>query len=194
MQEDKQIVNVHSSAIHIENKVGLKARLAWFYLLYKSFPFLNSQSYFTVTIGELKKAIGYTSKNNNGLKDSLRELSRTEIEWDIFGKDGHEWGITHLLSDCRIKTDSNIILYEYSSSIKEKLNNPEMYVKINLLVSKNFKSKHSLAIYCLALDYLFIKNNYGEKNFSLEEIISGVCLVKLNVLSPKIGCPNRSLT
>jgi hypothetical protein len=45
-----------------------------------------------------------------------------------------------------------------------------MYVKINLLVSKNFKSKHSLSLYCLALDYLYIKNNFGEKNISLEEM------------------------
>jgi uncharacterized protein YqfB (UPF0267 family) len=170
MKEDTKLVNVHSSAIHIENKVGLKSRLAWFYMLYKAYPVLNSQNAFTITIGDLKKAIGYTSKNNSALKTSLEELARTEIQWNLFGKDGHEWGISHLLSECRIKTDSNIIYYEYSSFVKEKLSNPEMYVKINLLVSKNFKSKHSLSLYCLALDYLYIKNNFGEKNISLEDM------------------------
>ena len=132
MKEDTKLVNVHSSAIHIENKVGLKSRLAWFYMLYKAYPVLNSQNAFTITIGDLKKAIGYTSKNNSALKTSLEELARTEIQWNLFGKDGHEWGISHLLSECRIKTDSNIIYYEYSSFVKEKLSNPEMYVKINL--------------------------------------------------------------
>lgn len=170
MEEENKIVNVHSSAIHIENKVSLKSRLAWFYMLYKAYPVLNIQSSFNITIGELKKAIGYTSKNNKGLKTSLEELARAEIQWNIFNKDGHEWGISHLLSECRIKTDSNVIYYEYSSFVKEKLSNPEMYVKINLLVSKNFKSKHSLSLYCLALDYLYIKNNYGEKNISIEDI------------------------
>lgn len=169
-EDDAKLINVHSSAIHIENKVGLKARLAWFYMLYKAFPVLNSQNSFEISIGDLKKAIGYTSKNNGALKSSLTELARTEIQWNIFNKDGHEWGISHLLSECRIKTDSNIIYYEYSSFVKEKLSNPEMYVKINLLVSKTFKSKHSLSLYCLALDYLFIKNNYGEKNISLEDM------------------------
>jgi hypothetical protein len=27
---------------------------------------------------------------------SLEELARTEIQWNLFGKDGHEWGISHL--------------------------------------------------------------------------------------------------
>lgn len=170
MRENNNLVNVHSSAIHIENKVGLKSRLAWFYMLYKAFPVLKDQNSFTITIGELKKAIGYTSTNNQHLKEVVEELARTEIQWNLFGKDGHEWGISHLLSQCIIKTDSNIIYYEYSSFVKEKLSNPEMYVKINLLVSKNFKSKHTLSLYCLALDYLYIKNNYGEKTLTLEEM------------------------
>ena len=171
MRDDNQIINVHSAAIHIENKVGLKARLAWYYMFYKAFPNLKDKNSFTITIGELKKAIGYTSKNNKALKDSLSELSRAEIEWNIFGKDSNfEWGITHLLSECRIKTESNIIYYEYSSFVKERLRDPEMYAKINLLISKEFKSKHSLSLYCLALDYLFIKNNYGEKTIAIEDL------------------------
>ena len=171
MDTENKIVKIHSAAIHVENKVGLKARLSWYYMFYKAFPKIKEQNNFTITIGELKKAIGYTSKNNNSLKEALSELARTEVQWNIFGKDNnYEWGITHLLSECRIRTDSNHIYYEYSSFVRDKLKDPEMYAKINLLISKNFKSKHSLAIYCLALDYLFIKNNYGEKNISLDEI------------------------
>ena len=45
-----------------------------------------------------------------------------------------------------------------------------MYAKINLLISRSFKSKHSLSIYCLSLDYLQIKNNYGEKTLSIGQI------------------------
>jgi hypothetical protein len=56
MKEDTKLVNVHSSAIHIENKVGLKSRLAWFYMLYKAYPVLNSQNAFNYYNRRAKKS------------------------------------------------------------------------------------------------------------------------------------------
>jgi hypothetical protein len=169
-ENELQAVNVHSSAIHIENKVGLKSRLAWFYMLFKAFPTLKTENKFTVTIGELKQAIGYTSKNNKIFKELLSELTSVKVEWNIFNKTGEVWEVNTLLAGLRVQFGTNLIEYAYSPFLTERLVDPEMYVKINLLISKRFKSKHSLSIYCLALDYLYIKNNFGIKNFTLEEM------------------------
>jgi len=166
-----QILNVHSGAIHIENKVKLLSRQAWFYMLYKAFPYLQTQTTFKIYLTDLKKAINYQSKNNKYLKEALKELAKTFVEWNIFEKDkGEVWEINSLLAGCRIEKGTGICHYAFSPFLQRKLANPEMYVKLNLLISQRFKSKYSLAIYCLALDYLNVKNNYSEKKLTLEEL------------------------
>ena len=169
-ESKNEVLNLHSGAIQVENKLSLKARLCWFSMVYKAMPDMKNQDIFTMTIGDLKKSIDYRNTNNKDFKSILEELRDTKIEWNIFEKNEPSWGWDHLLSGCRVRLNSNVIEYSFSPFLREKLVNPEMYAKINLLISKNFKSKHSLAIYCLALDYLFIKENYGEKTISLEDM------------------------
>jgi len=167
---DKQVLNLHSSAIHIENILGLKSRLAWLYMVYRAFPYLKTNQTFTIQLNDLKKAINYTSKNNKILKALLKELVQTTVEWNILEKDSEIWETNSLLAGCKIDKGTGKITFAFSPFIQEKLCNPKLYAKINLIVSREFKSKHSLAIYSLAVDYLQIKYNYGEKNLTTDEL------------------------
>ena len=88
---DKKIVKVHSGTIHIENKVSLISRKAWFYFIYRALPNMMSQEEFTVTVSDLKDAIGYTSNNNQHLKEMIKELTHTTIEFNIFNKSRSSW-------------------------------------------------------------------------------------------------------
>ena len=166
--EEKQIVNVHSGAIHIENKVNLVSRQAWFYLVYRALPTINDKDQFIIPLSDLKEAIGYNSKNDEHLKQAIRDLAETTIEWNIFNKNKVSWEINVLLAGFKI--DKGFCHFSFSPFLREKLKDPEMYIKLDLYLSKKFKSKHSLALYTLALDYIYLKDNYGEKNFSIEEI------------------------
>lgn len=170
--EETRIVRVHSAAIHIENKTKLVQRKAWFELVYKALPSMHCQNEFSISIKDLKEAIGWDkSKNDEELKELLHNLSSTSVQWNILEKDKTEvWESNALLAGCRIVKGSGICNYAFSPFLQKKLLNPEMYAKIDLIVSHKFKSKYSLAIYCLALDYLNIKINYGEKNLTIEEI------------------------
>lgn len=167
---EKKLLNIHSGAILIENKVNLLSRQAWFFLLYKAFPDLKTQDKFFVNLNELKEAIGYNSTNNKYLKQALKDLIGTPIEWNILQKDKVVWEVNSLLAGCKIEDNSSICEFAFSPFLRERLANPEMYTKLDLLVSKKFKSKHTLAIYCLALDYLQVKINFGSKNLTLEEL------------------------
>lgn len=172
LKPQRQIVNVHSAAIHIENKVGLKQRQAWFYLLYKAFHYLQTQETYQISLADLKRAIDYKSEfNNQHLKEMLTELVNITVEWNIFDKDREvEWGVSGLLADCAIRPNSGICEYSFGPALRKRLYNPSMYTKLNLLISRRFTSKHALAIYCLALDYLNVQNNYGEKNLTISEL------------------------
>jgi hypothetical protein len=169
--ENIKVLNVHSGAIHIEHKVSLKSRLAWFVMLYAAFPYLGDRNVFTIRLADLKKAVGYTGTNNKRFKEMLKELVTCPVEWNIFNKDEQNvWGISTLLAHCEIEQNKGICEYSFSYGLQKRFLNPSMYVKLNLLISKRFTSKNSLAIYCLALDYLHVKYNYGEKVLTVEEV------------------------
>lgn len=168
----KQYVKLHSSAIHIENKdVGLIQRKAFFYLVYKSLPFLDTCDSYQVKIAELAKAIGCEHSNLKHIKSEIKKLAQTSVSWNIFQKDEEvKWGVANLLADCEIESGTGICEYSFSPKFKKRFLNPDMYVKLNLIISKHFKSKHAFNIYVLALDYLRHDINYGEKLFSVEEL------------------------
>ena len=80
---EKKLLNIHSGAILIENKVNLLSRQAWFYLLYKAFPDLKTQDKFFVNLNELKEAIGYDSTNNKYLKQALKGVWHRKLRKGI---------------------------------------------------------------------------------------------------------------
>ena len=169
--EEKKLVRVHSGAIHIENKTKLVQRKAWFELIYKALPSMSFQNEFSIPIKDLKEAIGWDeSKNDESLKELLYQLTSISVQWNVLEKDKEVWEANSLLAGCKIVKGSGICHYAFSPFLQKKLMNPEMYAKIDLIVSHKFKSKYALAIYCLALDYLNIKINYGEKNLSLQDL------------------------
>ncbi|MGE4234538.1 MAG: replication initiation protein [Bacteriovoracia bacterium] len=170
--EASALVPVHSAAIHIEHKITLLQRQLWFWLLFNAYSSLDTQDEFEISLSELKRFLNFQGKNNAHLKESMRKLIGTVVEWNVFTKDSEEWGATALLAQCNIKTSANsgTIRYAFSPEIRRRLAEPSMYAKINLLISQRFSSKHALALYCLALDYLRVKDNYGTKTFSVDNL------------------------
>lgn len=171
-QNSSNIVNVHSAAIHIENKVTLIQRQSWLYLLYRAFPTLKEQTIHEIPLNDLKDFLHMRKKDNAPLKQSLKSLVGIILEWNVLEKDSDEWGATGLLAFCKIvtKNGKSVLSYEFSSEIRQKLANPSMYAKINLIISQRFKSKHALSLYCLALDYHRLSSNFGYKHLTLEEM------------------------
>jgi len=79
-------------------------------------------------------------------------LMETVIEWNVLKKDGDsKWEASCMLSGCSVY--NGILTYEYSSFLKGKLTHPKMYARINLVIQSKFKSKYSLALYELCIDY-----------------------------------------
>ncbi len=152
----KKEVIKHSSAIHISNNVNLLQRRTFNVLLANAYNKLPTQETFQASVQDLCDMLGYSSKNLDHLKKSLRGLVTTSVEWNILNKDGsEEWGVSSLQSE--IKIINGICHYSYSPTLREKLYNPKMYAKISLSLQNNFKSKHALAIYELLTDYFNIK-------------------------------------
>ena len=168
---DKDSVILNSGSIHISNTINLKQKQAWLYMVYRAFPNIGEQRIFRMYQSDLMKAINYNSYNMEHLRELLRGLAKCDVEFNILNKDGTgRWLIVNLLSSCEIIEKEGIIEYEFSEKLEDRLINPLMYAKLNLLISKNFKSKHALNIYMLAMDYVIHKKNIGEKILSVDEL------------------------
>lgn len=173
--EPSKIVNVPSSAIHIENDLTLLQKKLWFELVYKAFPIMDNQEEYTIKLSELRELLGWeeTTSNDTELKQALHGLNKTAIQWNIFGKDNkNAWESFPLLAGCRIPENKGICIFSFSPFLKKRFlaMGEEAYVKIDLIISNKFQSKYALSIYCLALDYLILRIGNSEKNFSLDQL------------------------
>ena len=140
-------VKKHVAAVHISNKLTLTQRKASNVLLFNAYDALLSKEKHRIRIKDLAAIIGCDSHNLGPLKEALRGLARTVLEWNILDDKGREkeWGTTTFLAQATIR--GGYCTYAYSPELREKLYNPDIYARINLTLQKKFSSGHALALY-----------------------------------------------
>ena len=163
LKDHKEIIK-HSSAIQIENSISLLQRKAWNVLFARAYDKLPEEEIHHVNVQELTGVLGYGSTNHRHLKDSIKALVTTGVEWNVLNKDKEEeWGVTTLLAQAQIK--SGVCAYAYSPEMRERLHNPAMYARISLELQNKFSSKHALALFELFRDYFDESRQFGETPF-----------------------------
>lgn len=141
-----EVVKKHISAIHIGSKLTQNERKVNNALLFNAYDDLLIKSEHAIEIDTLAQIIGFTGNNTEVLKEAVRGLKKTDVEWDIFNEDGKkEWGTSTLLAGARFV--EGVCYYAYYSGLAQKLYNPEMYARINLAVQRNISGGHALALY-----------------------------------------------
>ncbi len=148
MDENKNYLIKHSAAIHITNKISLLDRKIFNICLKNAFGNLVAQNRFIISLSNLKKELGWSEKsnNNNDLKESLRNLVTTSVEWNVLEKDkAKSWGIFSLLSAAKIVRGE--LTYEYCEDLKSYLSNPNIYARLNMAIQRDITSKHALALW-----------------------------------------------
>jgi len=144
----KQEVKKHTSAIHTSGSLSLLERKASNVLLFNAYDELLIEKHHTIPVAILAEICGYDSKDTAGLKNAIRNLVSTTVEWDILDDEGNEeeWGISSLLASVRF-LKGGICRYEYTDTLAEKLKEPEIYGNINLQMQKQLVSSYTLVIY-----------------------------------------------
>ena len=157
-----------SPAIQIQSKISLLQRRAWNVLLANAYNELPNQEIHRVSLVELAAKLGFDSKNEDYLKEVLRELRFCEVEWNLLNKDNKkEWGVAGLLAEVRIA--DGICFYQFPHTLRLKLYNPRVYAKLNLRLQNQFTSKYALVLWEVCFDYFDADRDQGETPFiSLE--------------------------
>ncbi|MFO7642179.1 MAG: replication initiation protein [Candidatus Competibacteraceae bacterium] len=148
-----QNLKKHIAAIHINNRLTLTQRKASNVLLYNAYENLLTARVHRIRVKDLAEAIGFNTHNLEPLKEALKTLARTVLEWNILDENGahEECGATTLLAQAVIK--GGFCTYAYSPDLCEKLYRPEIYALLNLSIQRKFSSGYALALYENCLRY-----------------------------------------
>jgi hypothetical protein len=148
-----QNLKKHVAAIHINNRLTLTQRKASNVLLHNAYEDLLTARVHRIRVKDLAEAIGFNTHNLDSLKEALKTLARTVLEWNILDENGaqEEWGATTLLAQAVIK--NGYCVYAYSPELCEKLYRPEIYALLNLSIQRKFSSGYALALYENCLRY-----------------------------------------
>src|SRR3990167_11367683 len=164
----RTVVKKHVATIHCSNKLSLLERKISNALLFHAFPNLKEQLIHHIRIDELKRLIGANTRNHQALKDALKKLISTVLEWNLLGESVPEldlegWNASTILSS--VSVHKGVVKYQYSELIKTLLVDPTIYGKINLTIQARFRSSYALALYenCSRYRGLPYTNNRSEE-------------------------------
>ena len=153
-----------SPAIQIQGKMTHLQRRAWNILLANAYNELPDKDIHSVSMIELAAKLGFESKNDEYLKETLEALVDFTVKWNVLGKDNKEvWGIASLLGSAEIK--DGICTYSFAAHLRPKLHNPRIYSKLNLRLQNRFKSQYALILWEVCFDYFDTDRSQGETPF-----------------------------
>ena len=159
--QEKQEVFKHSAAIQIESKTSLLEEKIFNWLLAHAYDELLTQDIHSIRLQDLMQKLEYHSKNDAYLKDAIKTLVSCSVEWNVLNKDNtRRWGVAALLASAEI--NHGVCTYGFAPHLRPILHHPTMYARISLVLQNRFKSKHSLRLWQVLLDYLGAKRHYGE--------------------------------
>lgn len=142
----RRVLKKNVSTIHINARLTLTQRKLVNALLYNAYEELLSEDTHSIPVSLLSEMIGFDSRNQAHLRQAIRGLTETSVEWDILEDDGTSvWEVSSLLSSARIR--AGVCTYRYDKGLAEKLKHPDIYSKINLSVIRELRSSHALALY-----------------------------------------------
>ena len=153
-----------SPAIQVQGKMTHLQRRAWNVLLANAYNELPHKEIHSVSVAELSAKLGFDSKNEEYLKDTLKSLRNCEVEWNILRKDKkQEWGVAGLLASADIK--DGICTYAFAPHLRPKLHNPRIYSKLNLRLQNEFRGQYALILWEVCFDYFDNDRSQGETPF-----------------------------
>ena len=137
----------HAAAIHCSNPLSLLQRKISNALLYHAYEELMTQEEHKISIKQLCKLIEYNGHNHAAIKEAMRGLLSTVIEWNVVSDvtGAEDWTASSIIASVSLRGPT--CWYAYSPRMKQLFHSPSMFGKINLYIQSRFKSSYGLALY-----------------------------------------------
>lgn len=137
----------HVATIHCSNTLSLLQRKISNALLYHAYKELLVKEEHEISIKQLCRLISYNGNNHTAIKEALKGLISTVIEWNVVDDSTgvEDWTASSMIAS--VSMTGPLCLYAYSPRMKQLLHSPSMFGKINLVIQSRFKSSYGLALY-----------------------------------------------
>lgn len=110
---------------------------------------------YRIPLGRLCTRADYDSTNTTLVKDQLRKMASTTVEWNIGSKGARRWGVTNMVNVEVIEEGNRCwIEWDYPVKLKAKLLAPDVYARLSLQMQNSFRSSAALALYEICLRYV----------------------------------------
>lgn len=146
-KETSRELKKHAATIHCSNTLSLLQRKITNALLFHAYKELMLKEEHEITVKQLCRLIGYQGNNHAAIKEALKGLISTVIEWNLIDdKTGNEnWTASSIIAS--VSLEGPLCYYAYSPRMKQLLHSPSMFGKIDLVIQSRFRSSYGLALY-----------------------------------------------
>lgn len=146
-RESKKELKKHAATIHCSNTLSLLQRKISNALLYHAYKELMLKDEHEITVKQLCRLIGYNGNNHAVIKEALKGLIATVIEWNLINDvtGAENWSASAIIAS--VSLEGPLCYYAYSPRMKQLLHSPSMFGKIDLVIQSNFRSSYGLALY-----------------------------------------------
>lgn len=142
----------HSAAVHISSGITRFQRATWNVLLHNAYRELPTKERHAIRTDDLLSRLGVHTRNLEFVKETLRALVQTSVEWNVLGKDKDaRWGVAALLAEAELR--DGIITYAYGPTLRGRLHSPKMFARVVLSLQQAFATQYGLPLYELVVDY-----------------------------------------
>lgn len=143
----KHELKKHAATIHCSNTLSLLQRKISNALLYHAYQDLLQKEEHEISIRQLCNLIEYSGNNHSAIKDALKGLLSTVIEWNVVNDTtgAEDWTASSILAS--VSLQGPLCYFAYSPRMKQLLYSPSMFGKVNLYIQSRFKSSYGLALY-----------------------------------------------
>ena len=141
----KAVQVVHSKPKSPLSLLQRKLGNAWLKNAIENVP--DGEGWWTLGIKALSTSVGFDSNNRQYLKESAEALMRIIFEWDVIAPTSKRvpWKASVLFPEVEIGSD--IIRYQISSQMRDRMTNPDIYALIDMNIVRKFRRASSLAIW-----------------------------------------------
>ena len=166
MKEKKDVYKPPAVIHHNNSSVSLLQKKAWSFLIANAYDELPTEEIHQIGVRDLIRIMEYNSGDQAYLKDALRGLMTTLVEWDILRHDKKNvWQAATMLAEVRI--EDGTCFYAFGPMFRQALYHPEIYARLSLHIIKQFSKKYALTLWEMCQHAMNPKTGVGETKWML---------------------------
>jgi Initiator Replication protein len=140
-----------------KQRISILARKVYNVMMHFAQQQGEERQIYRVRLRDVVKGIDFGSHNTEVLKEHLRQMVTTKVEWQSPTKgEGVKWAVSALIAHAELISENGEVFMEwsYAANIKQQILDPQRYALISLNFQAEFRSIAGLALYEICSRYV----------------------------------------